>query len=349
MSLYAKVADLPLRIDEHGFEPLEQEVPGGWVRVTTQVRLRGGGEEGLGEDVTWNDEDHRVLREASDLALAGTYTLDEFSRRLDELEMFPRPPGRPDFSLYRRWAFESAALDLALRQAGRSLAGALGIDPAPLTFVISTGLGDPASVAPLRERLARYPEMRFKLDLAESWTPQLVTQLAEMEVVDTVDLKGLYRGDFTGPPADPEQYRMVAEALPDVWLEDPFLDDATREALADHLDRLTWDANIHAVADIAALPFKPRCINVKPSRFGFLSELLRTYEYCRGQGIAMYGGGQFELGIGREQAQYLASLFHADGSNDISPLAYNREPLATDLPTSPLPPAAAATGFRWQA
>jgi hypothetical protein len=35
----------------------------------------------------------------------------------------------------RNWAFESAALDLALRQAGLGLPEALGRSPAPVRFV----------------------------------------------------------------------------------------------------------------------------------------------------------------------------------------------------------------------
>lgn len=347
--LYARLADLPLQIDGHAFEPLAQTVPSGWSRTTTVIHLRGGGCEGCGEDVTWNDEDHRRLREETRFELTGRYTLDGFSRRLDELELFPQPPSRTDYPLYRRWGFESAALDLALQQAGTSLADALGMTPAPLTFVVSTGLGEPASTDALCERLETYPGMRFKLDLSESWTAGLVAGLAELGVVDTVDLKGLYHGaDFTGPPPNSEQYRAVAEGLTDVWIEDPLLNDATRAALEGHLERITWDANLHALADIVALPFKPRCINIKPSRFGFLSELLRIYEYCGGQGIAMYAGGQFELGIGREQGQYLASLFHPGGPNDIAPLAYNHPAVEGGLPASPLAPRPAGAGFRWQ-
>ena len=348
--LYARIADLPLEIERHAFAPLSQQVPSGWVRQTTVIRLLGGGVEGHGEDVTWNDEDHRVLREESDFDLAGDYTIDSFSRRLDELELFPEPPARSDYPLYRRWGFESAALDLALRQAGRSLADALGIELQPLTFVHSTGLGDPASADPLRRHLELYPGARFKIDLSADWTRELVDELSAMGVVDTVDLKGLYHSDdFSGPPANPDQYRMVAEGFADAWIEDPLLDDATSAALEGHEDRITWDAEIHSLADIAALPCKPKSINIKPSRFGFLSELLRTYEYCRGQNIAMYAGGQFELGIGRQQAQYLASLFHHDGPNDIAPLEYNRPDLCPGLPTSPQAPDPAPTGFRWGA
>ena len=350
MSLYARLADLPLEISGYTLEPLEQVVPSGWARKTTLIRLHGRGLDGAGEDVIYNDDDHRVLQEeGADLPLAGTYTLDGFSQRLDEVEMFPRPVSRSDYTLYRRWGFESAALDLALRQAGTSLAVALGIEPAPLTFVVSTGLGDPASTAPLCKRLDLYPNMRFKVDLSTTWTPELAIELSAMEVVDTVDLKGLYRGAFTGPPADPDLYAMVVENFNDAWIEDPDITEKTESVLAPHRDRITWDANIHSVADIASLPFKPKCVNIKPSRFGFLSELLRAYEYCNGQGITMYAGGQFEQGAGRGQAQYLASLFHPDAPNDIAPLPFNEHELAADLPTSPLAPAPASTGFRWGA
>ena len=52
----------------------------------------------------------------------------------------------------------------------------------------------------------------------------------------------------------------------------------------------------------------------------------------------MYGGGQFELGPGRGQIQYLASLFHPDGPNDVAPKGYNAPEPASGLETSPLPP-----------
>ena len=44
---------------------------------------------------------------------------------------------------------------------------------------------------------------------------------------------------------------------------------------------------------------------------------------CEAQGIAMYGGGMGELGVGRGQIQYLASLFHADAPNDVAPAGFN--------------------------
>ena len=93
--------------------------------------------------------------------------------------------------------------------------------------------------------------------------------------------------------------------------------------LEPHRDRITWDAPIHSWADVEALPFEPKCLNVKPSRFGTLARLLEFYERCEAEGIELYGGGQFELSVGRGQIQILAALFSADGPNDVAPGGYN--------------------------
>jgi len=117
--------------------------------------------------------------------------------------------------------------------------------------------------------------------------------------------------------------------------------------LEPHRDRITWDAPIHSIADIEALPFAPRMVNVKPSRFGSLQELCNAYDYCDEQRIGAYGGGQWELGPGRGQIQYLSALFHPGTPNDVAPTAYNMPELPQGLPESPLQPELAATGFRW--
>ena len=95
--------------------------------------------------------------------------------------------------------------------------------------------------------------------------------------------------------------------------------------LADEHDRITWDAPIHSIDDIEALPFPPRMVNLKPSRIGGLPKLCATYDYCAERGIGAYSGGQFELGPGRGQAQYLASLFHPDTPNDLAPVRLQPE------------------------
>ena len=70
--------------------------------------------------------------------------------------------------------------------------------------------------------LELYPDLRFKLDPDRDWTDEFVAQLSSAGVVDTVDFKGIYRGDFGSPP-DPELYARIAAAFPEAWIEDPAL------------------------------------------------------------------------------------------------------------------------------
>jgi L-alanine-DL-glutamate epimerase-like enolase superfamily enzyme len=346
--LWEKVADLPLEIEDYALERLQRDVSSAFTRVSTVLRFRGDGHEGLGEDVSYEVEDQDALQAAgATQPLAGTWTLESFCDHLATLELWPEPARHDASVLYRVWAYESAALDLALRQAGLSLQEALGRDARPLSFVVSLRLGEPATTAPLRARLDRYPGLRFKLDPTPSWDGALVAELVQTGAVDTVDLKGLYKGSVVDNPADPALYRLVAEGFPDAWIEDPAITEETWPVLEPYQDRITWDGNIHSVEDIVSLPFPPHMVNVKPSRLGGLRPLFKAYEYCEDRGIAMYGGGQFELGVGRGQIQYLAAIFHPDGPNDVAPGGYNDVEPPAGLATSPLPVAASATGFRW--
>jgi L-alanine-DL-glutamate epimerase-like enolase superfamily enzyme len=350
MSTYDLVASLPLEIERYELAGLQRDVSSEFTRRTTVISLHGRGETGVGEDVTYAPEEQQRFQAAGPVhALAGRHTIDSFSRLLDTFDLFPEgAPRTGSWRLYRRWGFESAALDLALRQAGRPLYEALGLEPQPVRFVVSLRLADPPSSERVLRLLAEYPGTRFKLDPTSDWNATLVEELAALGAVDTVDLKGAYHGTIVDQPGDPVLYRLVAEGFPQAWIEDPDLRDAAaREALESHRDRVTWDAVIHSVADIEALPFPPRGLNMKPSRFGSLRALFEAYDYCRGRGIRLYGGGQFELGPGRGQIQYLASLLHPDSPNDVAPGGYNDPVPEPGLPSSPLAPEAAATGFRW--
>jgi hypothetical protein len=350
MGTYSLLADFPVEIESYSLEPLEAEVSSDFTRLTTVIHLRGGGEEGVGEDVVYDALDQIALQDAGPVQdFSGRRTLGELCELIGGLDLFPAEPVRGDVSrLYRRWAFESAALDLALRQAGTTLAAAVGRELRPLNFVVSLRLGDPPTIEPVRKRLELYPTLRFKLDPTSGWTDELIAQLVDTGAVDSVDLKGLYGGTVVDQGADPVLYERVAVAFPDAWIEDPKLTPETDELLKPYRDRITWDANIHSVADIAALPFPPRMVNIKPSRLGSLQELCAAYDYCEEHGIGAYGGGQFELGPGRGQIQYLACLFHPDTPNDVAPSAYNDPDPKPGLPSSPLEPRGSEVGFRWE-
>jgi len=349
MPTYDLLASLPVAVEGYALEGRALTVSSGFERLTTVIRLRGGGEEGIGEDVTYEAEDQlRQQEHGPVLPLAGEWTLDAFAAHVAGLDLFPvQAPVQPAYRLYRRWAFESAALDLALRQAGVPLHELLGREPRPVSFVVSSRLGDPPTFAPVERRLAAYPDLRFKLDATPDWDDALIERLVATGAVASVDFKGAYKGTSVDVATDAGLYRRVAEAFPDAWLEDPDLDDpAAAEALAPHIDRVTWDAPIHSVDDILARGHLPRTVNLKPSRLGSLRELLGAYDFCAERGIEAYGGGQYELDAGRGQIQYLASLFHPDGPNDIAPGGYDALDPPPGLPASPLAPRPAPTGFR---
>lgn len=350
---WAKLSDLPLRVDSYELTGHDREY-GDFTRPSTVVHVRGAGEEGIGEDVVYDVLDHIAHRDAgSPLDFGGVSTLGEFCEIAGGADLFAGAPPQMDASLhYRRWAYESAALDLALRQAGIPLHEALGREPRPLRFVCSTRLtsfeGDEgSSTEAISRRLAKYPGLEFKLDPENDWTPELIEEIRELATVRVLDLKGHYRGTPVDVETDPDLYRAVAEAFPEAYLEDPDVNDETRPILEPIAGRCTWDAPLHSLADVEGLEWKPKAINSKPSRFGSIREVLAVYEYCDREGIAVYGGGQGEVECGRGQIQYLASLFHPDTPNDTAPSGYNDPAVPSGLPTSPMDPVPASTGFRW--
>ncbi len=351
---YDQIKDLPLEIDSYELQGLEFHPPGtDFDRLTTIIHLKGRDQEGLGEDVVYDSLDHIAFQDAGPaLDIAGQHTIASFSELLEGLELFPSPPEREVSVNYRRWAFESAALDLALRQAGKSLHEMVGREPRPVTFVVSMRLTPPGSdevstIEPVRKRLEIYPTLRFKLDPTNDWTDELIQQLIETGAVDSLDLKGQYKGTPVDVETDPDLYRKLVEAFPDAWLEDPDVNDETKPILDPVAERVTRDAPIHSVDDIKAQPWPPKMVNIKPSRFGPLRALFAAYDYCDENGIGAYGGGQWELGPGRGQIQYLASLFHPDTPNDVAPSGYNTAGTEPGLPSSPLDPMPTETGFRW--
>ncbi|WP_276282471.1 hypothetical protein [Halorussus caseinilyticus] len=332
MSLYQQVADLPLTVESVAYERRERETSK-FTRATTVVSLSGEGELGKGEDVTYEADLHPI---PDRFDLAGEYTVESFSAALADRNLFPDAGEVDDhFRHYRRWAFESAALDLALRQADTHLGAVLDREYSPVRFVASPVLGDPPSADPIRRWRERNPELEFKLDADDDWTTDLVADLSDAGV-RVVDFKAHYEDADVAGSADPDLYRRVVEAFPDAILEDPAWTDETEPALDAARSRVSWDYPITGVESVRDLPFDPNWLNIKPSRFGSVESVFETVALCEERGIRMYGGGQFELDAGRRHLHLLASLFYPDAPNDVAPSAYNDPDPPADLPTSPL-------------
>ncbi len=345
---FGAVADLPLVVESVEWERRDRDTSSGFVRTTTTFHLSGTGHTGRGEDVTYDTEDHDALADAT-FDLAGEYTVASFSTRLDDVDLFPtKPPEREMARAYRRWAVESAALDLALRQNDLSLAEAVGRDPDPVRFVASMRLGDPPTTDRLDAVLDAYPDTEFKLDPTPAWDGDLIDAVAATDAVRILDLKGLYEGTQVDFDPDPELYDRLLSTFPGAVVEDPGLTPETRPLFDGEQARVSWDYPITGVASVEELPFEPAWLNVKPSRFGTVESLFETIEWAEERGVALYGGGQFELGVGRDHVQLLASLFYPEGPNDVAPGGYNDPEVPSGLPTSPLAAPTNRSGLAWE-
>ncbi len=223
MRTWDLISELPLEVD--GYELVPHEIPFHGGRRTPldrgAARRRRARRARRGRHATTPRRRASSRTPARTQPLAGSTTLAGFARLLDGLDLWPgadrQPNATPD---YRRWAFESAALDLALRQSGLSLADAFRRELRPLRFGVSFGLGDPPSADRIHALRARYPGTHFKLDATSAWTRALADELAATGAVDVVDLKGYYVGTVVDQPADPELYALIVDAFPDAFVED---------------------------------------------------------------------------------------------------------------------------------
>ena len=232
MATYDAVRDLPVEIDSYELEPREAKAspdvrpqddgrpparrgPRGHRRGRHVLGRGPGGAPGRGIDAPAGGQPHAGRLLAS----------------LDRLALFPSGPGMDAFLDYRRWAYESAALDLALRQAGLSLADAGGVRGAAGHV---RGLTPPRRPADQRSDPAPaegLPGAPLQARPDERLDGGLVRELAARGAVDTLDLKGAYKGTPVDQPGDPDLYRLVAEAFPSAWIEDPDLNESTDPVL----------------------------------------------------------------------------------------------------------------------
>ena len=357
------VLPLEVTIERVSTSQLELGGAAAFTRVTTIVELYGAGETGRGEDISYSSDTQSEIPAALAARddLVGTWTIASLAAHLDE-HPFTTPGGKrmDDKPGYHRWAIESAALDLALRQRGTDLATLVGTDWQPLRVSLSMGVGSPPSDEVVRAWLDRDDTVSFKLDTSPDWGHEFVVQLAELgPAVATIDMKALYTGDWANNDYPATLYGSIGETLTDALIEDAKLDSDSLDALdEDALGRLAWDYPITAPEDVPGLPgstatfsdLRPAAINIKPSRFGSLERMLETIALCDREGIPCYSGGQYELGIGRTQVQAIASLCFPDGPNDCAPVMFHAAtPASDDVPLGPVVPPADHVGFGWDA
>jgi L-alanine-DL-glutamate epimerase-like enolase superfamily enzyme len=237
---------------------------------------------GCGELVSFTAEEHHLFGDRAEM-LRG---------RAGPVQELVHPEGAP----HERAALESALIDLALRQAGASLADLVGVPEGRLRWVASfAALADPVG----QLEAAGGPDL--KLDVHPAWGDRVIAALQVLPVI-ILDWKG---------QGSTEQARRVSAAFPDVIFEDPPEDSGHA-----HIAR---DRPLAGRQEVAAALGRGELVNLKGPRMGGFLELLRALE--RAPPGAAYFGGMYEVGPGREQARQLAALFCPDAPNDLAPFS----------------------------
>ncbi len=212
--------------------------------MSTVVVLAGRGEEGRGEDVIYEPGAHDALPDAD---LRGTHTIRSLSARLDAMDLFPGVDEVPAMwqamADYRRWAFESAALDLALRQEGCSLGTLLGLEYRPVRFCVSGRR--PRGVAEAR------PGARVQARRDAGVEPRVHGAPAGHRPCRLRRPQGRTtraRSSTTRPTRC--STATSSSRFPDAVIEDAKPTDETRAILEPAARRLSWDAPVHSLADV---------------------------------------------------------------------------------------------------
>jgi L-alanine-DL-glutamate epimerase-like enolase superfamily enzyme len=303
----AALAALPVVVEDVEYRAGAVRVPSypGGVRPTSEVRLGAG----RGECVAWTAEAHAAFRGRMNGVPRGRWArLGDWAAAMRE--RFADP--------YERAALEAAVIDLALREAGTNLFALSGVAPRPVRYVVSYGC--------LRAPMAQAePGVELKLDVDPAWAEATWASLRRVAVLDF---------KAGGTAADHER---AHRAVPGAWIEDPAPSEAWSWSPALRA-QLSLDAPVTSARALDTQTPRPAAVNLKPARMGGVLEALACATRCAAEGIAVYIGGMFEVGVGRAQLRSLAALLCPDGPNDIAPL------LETVRPAR-LPVDGTATGF----
>ena len=342
MGTYDRIAPLPVLIDDVAYERQSRAVSSGFERVSTTIVMRGGGVEGRGEDICYAAPDHDLLPEPGSLGLAGTHTIASVAEQLDGA----RPVhGRSEHAGVARLP------PLGVRERGARPRAAPG------RLHARRGRRSRARAAALR-RL----DARGRARLARRRTRPRVQGRPDSGRVGR-GAHGRARGDRPHPRVRPQgalrrhagrhgARRRLPRAASRSASPTPCSRTCRSSPTCSRRSPTTSIASrstrpIHSLADVDALPIPIKHLNIKPSRFGPLSRLFECIDTCLERGTELYGGGQFELGVGRGQVQEIASLFYPHTPNDVAPPDYNAPTPVAGLPQSPLSPPTRSPGFGW--
>jgi L-alanine-DL-glutamate epimerase-like enolase superfamily enzyme len=298
------------------------DYPGG-PRPSSIVQVYGRGAVGSGEHVAFSDAEQRAFG-----ASIATWFQGDGART----QRCVGDAIGTELTRYGRAALEAALIDLALRQAGLSLADLTGVREAPLRFVVSLA-ADPRPLTAIARVRATGFSGDLKIDVDPSWDDATLAALAADSSIVIFDFKG---------KAELALGKRLAALSHHALFEDPPSGlEAFRESRL-----ISRDASVPDAFEVLSARARGEAVNLKAPRMGGPLEVLRALENATappGDRALAYLGGMFEVGVGRQQARQLAALYCPNGPNDLAP---NRsEGAATTREDSPVLVRFARAGF----
>jgi o-succinylbenzoate synthase len=226
-------------------------------------------------------------------------------------------------------AIEGALIDLELRRRGISLAEAVGATRphVPVCAVVGIAATTDALLDQVDARVAAgYRSVKLKIRPGHDLEPLAAVREQWPELALAADANGSY---------DPSDHAALAalDELGLAYLEQPLdPDDLVGAArLADAMQTpVALDESASSLGAIAAaLAIGPvGAVSLKPARLGGLVASVDAHALLVEQGVPMWCGGMFELGVGRAAALAVAGLPGCSLPTDVGPTS---EYLAADV------------------
>ena len=327
------------------------DVSSGFLRKSTLIHLSGGGEQGTGEDVTYDAPDHDVLRAAGPRCRSPASGRSPRSASTSRAWTRPEPPQREPSRNYRVWAYESAALDLALRQSSTSLhrrswAASRDRSRSSARCGSTTPRRRPTSAAsPSASSATR--RCASNSTRRRTGTSDVITALIDSGSVDSFDFKGLYEGTVVDAPRRSRLLPADRRDVPGRLDGGPQADPGDRRGAApaprpDHLGRQHPRRRRRRRTPVRAADGQRQALALRTA-----ARAVPDVRHLCGARDRHVRRRAVRARPGRGHIQLLASIFHPDTPNDVAPSGYNLVPPPDGLPASPLPVAAHETGLRW--
>jgi O-succinylbenzoate synthase len=258
---------------------------------------------------------------------APTYTHEWAADSFERLAAWAHggsPPPADSFPMAAA-AIEMAGLDATLRQAGDSLARALGADESTTVPAGATiGLADmETSVAEANHLVASgYRRLKIKIDPTQvDAVPHELSHLYPSDGPDRIELQVDANGSLDAG------HLMALLGL--TWhgvsaIEQPFpIDrpDLAAELMLGTDAIVVADEAVTGMADAQRLREQSamRAVAIKPPRLGGIGPAVELLEWCATNGVGASIGGMLESGLGRHALVALAALDGFTMTGDVSP------------------------------